>query len=75
MKTWIIVLAIVYVVLKLATIGLRNYIRNDRTERIKYYFSDGTSTLGAIHSICALLSTLTGCTCIILLLIYLLNLV
>lgn len=75
MKTWIIVLAIVFVVLKLVQQFLANYIRNDRKERIKYYYLDGATTLGVIHGIVSLLSALVGCTDLILLFIYLLNLV
>ena len=51
MKTWIIVLAIVFVVLELVKRGLANYIRNDKTERAKYYFYDGVTTLGMIYGI------------------------
>jgi hypothetical protein len=75
MKTWIIVLAIVFVILKLVQQFLANYIRNDRTERVRYYYLDGATTLGVIHGIVSLLSTLVGCTDLILLFIYLLNLV
>lgn len=45
MKTWIIVLAIVFVVLELVKRGLANYIRNDKTERVRYYFLNGATTL------------------------------
>ena len=55
MKTWIIVLAIVFVVLELVKRCLANYIRNDKTERIKYYIYDGVTTLGVIHGIVFLL--------------------
>ena len=75
MKTWIIVLAIVFVVLKLVQQFLANYIRNDRTESVKYYFLDGATTLGVIHGIVSLFCTLVGCADLILLFIYLLNLV
>ena len=75
MKTWIIVLAIVFVVLELVKMFLANYIRNDKTERIKYYFYNGVTTLGVIHGIVSLLCVLVGCTDLILLFIYLLNLV
>jgi len=73
MKTWIIVLAIVFVVLKFIQTGLKNYIKNDREESIKYYFSQGTSKLGIIHGLFWLLSTLVGCTDAILLFIYIIN--
>ena len=74
MKTWIIVLAIVFVVLELVKMFLANYIRNDKTERAKYYFYNGVTTLGVIHGIVSLLCVLVGCTDLILLLSYLLNL-
>ena len=75
MKTWIIVLAIVFVVLKLVQQFIANYIRNDKTERVKYYYLDGATTLGAIYGIVSLLCAFVGCTDLILLFIYLLNLV
>ena len=75
MKTWIIVLAIVFVVLELVKRCLANYIRNDKTERAKYYFCNGATTLGVIYGIASLLCILVGCTDLILLFIYLLNLV
>ena len=74
MKTWIIVLAIIFVVLELVKMFLANYIRNDKTERAKYYFYDGATTLGMVHGIVFLLCVLVGCTDLILLFIYLLNL-
>ena len=75
MKTWIIVLAIVFIVLELVKRGLANYIRNDKTERVRYYFLNGATTLGVIHGIVSLLCKLVGCTDFILLFIYLLNLI
>ena len=75
MKAWIIVLTIVFVVLELVKRGLANYIRNDKTERIKYYVYDGATTLGVIYGIVSLLCALVGCTDFILLFIYLLNLI
>ena len=75
MKTWIIVLAIVFVVLELVKRCLANYIKNDKTERIKYYFLNGATTLGVIHGIVSLLCVLVSCTDFILLFIYLMNLI
>ena len=75
MKTWIIVLAIVFVVLELIKRCIANYIRNDKTERIKYYFLNGATTLGVIHGIVSLLCVLVSCTDFILLFIYLMNLI
>lgn len=72
MKTWLIVLTIIFIVLKLAQLGVRNYIRNDKTERVKYYFTDGGTTLGVIHSLLSIISTLVLCTNIVLLLVYIL---
>ena len=74
MKTWIIVLSIIFVVLELVKRCLVNYIRNDKAERIKYYIHDGVTTLGVIYGIISLLCVLVGCTDLILLLSYLLNL-
>ena len=54
---------------------LANYIRNDKTERAKYYFYDGVTTLGMIYGIVFLLCVLVGCTDLILLFSYLLNLI
>ena len=73
MKIWIIVLAIVFVVLKLIQTGLKNYIKNDREESIKYYFSQGTSKLGIIHGIFWMLTVLVGSVDAILLFIYIIN--
>lgn len=72
MKTWIIVLAFVFVVLELVKRCLANYIINNKTERIKYYFYDGVTTLGVIHEIVFILCVLVGCTDLILLFSYLL---
>lgn len=73
MKTWIIALAIVFVVLKLIQTGLKNYIKNDREESIKYYFSQGTSKLGIVHSFFWILTVLVGSVDAILLFIYIIN--
>ena len=75
MKTWIIVLAIVSVVLELVKRCLANYIRNDKTERVRYYFLNGATTLGLIYGIISLLCVLVSCTDFILLFIYLMNLI
>lgn len=73
MKTWIIVLTIVFVVLKLIQTMIKNYIKNDREESIKYYFSQGTSEMGILHGIFWLLTVLVGSADAILLFIYLIN--
>lgn len=73
MKTWIIILAIVFVVLKLIQTGLKNYIKNDREESIKYYFSQGTSKLGIVYGIFWILTVLVGSVDAILLFIYIIN--
>ena len=75
MKTWIIVLTIVFVVVELVKRGLANYIRNDKTERVRYYFLNGATTLGLIHGIVSFLCVLVSCTDFILLFIYLMNLI
>lgn len=58
MKTWIIVLAITFVVLRLIREGLKNYITNDQTERARYYFLHGATTMGGIYAIFYILSKL-----------------
>jgi len=70
MKTWIIILAILFVVFKLIAKGTENYIRNDSFARAMYKMSQGTSTPGIIYSIFSILSVLAFCTDCILLLIY-----
>lgn len=73
MKTWIIVLTIVFAVLKIAEMLVRNYITNDNMERVKYYFSQGASTLGCVHGLLYLLSVLVGAADIILVIILLID--
>ena len=72
MKTWIIILVVVYLVLKFAQTFVANYIRNDETERLKYYFRDGATTLGAIHGILWVLNVLDLIAAATLILIYIL---
>ena len=73
MKTWIIVLTILFVVLKLIQTMIKNYIKNDREESIKYYFTQGTSEMGILYGIFWLLTVLVGSTDAILIFIYLIN--
>ena len=73
MKTWIIVLTIVFVVLKLIQTLLKNYIQNNKMEAFKYYYSDGGSTLGFLHGLFWLLSTLVGFADAALCLIYIVD--
>ena len=70
MKGWIIGLAIAFAVFKLTQIGLANYIRNTREEAVKYYLLQGSTTLGLLHGVFGILSTLTGVAEAILLLVY-----
>ena len=70
MKGWIIGLAIVFAVLKLAQIGVANYIRNTREEAVKYYLLQGSTTLGFIHGICGILCALILAAEAILILVY-----
>lgn len=72
MKTWIIILVVVYLVLKFSQVGVANYIRNDKTESIKYYFRNGETTLGAVHGILWVLSVLDLIAAATLILIYIL---
>lgn len=73
MKTWIIVLVIIFVILWLAKTALGNYIKNDKTESLKYYYSQGTSKLGIWYGLMALVTTLVGAADVILLFIFLIN--
>ena len=72
MKTWIIILIVIYLVLKLAQICIANYIRNDKTERLKYYFRDGVTVLGMVHGLLWLLGALDLIIASVLILIYIL---
>lgn len=73
MKTWIIILSIVFIILKLVKNFLANYIRNDKMERIKYQYTDGASPLGMAHGIISSLSSLILSADVILLIIFLLD--
>lgn len=73
MKTWIIILTIAWVVLMLISKGIENYIRNDKTERMRYYFMNGSSNLGLWHGLVYGLYKLTLWADIILVIIYILN--
>ena len=73
MKTWIIALTIVFAVLKIAGMLVRNYITNDGMERAKYYFTQGASTLGCVYGLLNLLSVLAGTADIILVIILLID--
>lgn len=73
MKTWIIILTIVYVVCKLIQTLLANYIKNDKTERIKYYYTEGRSFLVCIHGIFYLLGSLALTADVILIFILLID--
>lgn len=72
MKTWIIILVVVYLVLKFAQVCVANYIRNDKTESLKYYFHNGETTLGAVHGILWVLGVLDLIAAATLILIYIL---
>jgi len=73
MKTWIIILTIVYVVCKLIQTLLANYIRNDKTERIKYYYTEGGTPLGCFHGLFYLLSLLALTADVVLVVIFLIG--
>ena len=72
MKTWIIILVIVYLVLKFAQVCVANYIRNDKMESFKYYFRNGETTLGAVHGMLWVLGVLDLIATAALILIYIL---
>lgn len=69
MKIWIIVLSIVFILLRIVTTGIANYIKNDGLEKLKYKVLDGASTLGIWHGLLYLLGTLVGFADIVLILI------
>ena len=73
MKTWIIILTVAWVVFWVVAKGMENYIRNDHTERIRYYFMDCASNLGLWHGIVYTLYKLTLWADIILVFIYIFN--
>ena len=70
MKVWIIVLSVLFVVLRLVRQAFINYIKNDKMERLKYYFTDGTSLLGIWVGLITIISDLVAVADITLLLIY-----
>lgn len=73
MKLWIIICVIAFVVLRIIAVCLANYIKNDKTERMKYILNDGETTLGLWQGLCAFLSTLTGAAVVILFIILVLE--
>lgn len=73
MKTWIIVLTIAFIFLKLVARGFANYIRNDKEESMKYYFTSGATPLGVIHGFISFFGTLVGFADIILIIITVAN--
>ena len=73
MKTWIIILSIIFIILTLVKNFLANYIRNDKMERIKYQYTDGATNLGVAHGFVSLLSNIVLSADVILLIILLLD--
>lgn len=73
MKIWIIALTIAFILLKIIQKGIANYIRNDKDEKLKYYFSQGTSPLGLWHGLFSILCTLVGFADAILVIIVIVN--
>lgn len=69
MKIWIIVLSIVFILLRIVTTFIANYIKNDSLERTMYKVLDGASTLGIWYGFLYLLGTLVGFADIVLILI------
>lgn len=69
MKIWIIVLSIVFILLRIVTTGIANYIKNDGLEKFKYKVLDGATTLGIWHGFLYLLGTLVGFADIVLIII------
>ena len=73
MKTWIIILTIIYFVLRLICTGISNYIKNDSLEKTKYVILQGSTPLGYWYSILSIVKSLVLCTDVILALILLLD--
>ena len=69
MKIWIIVLTIVFILLWITRTFIANYIRNDKTEMLKYHYLDGASTLGIWHGVIYILDMLVGVADLILIII------
>ena len=72
MKTWIIILFVAFLVFKLVSVMCANYIRNDKTEAMKYYFTKGATVPGVLHGLFWLLSWVALGVDAVLVLIYLL---
>lgn len=70
MKTWIIILSVLVIVLYLLSRGVANYIKTDRTARVEYWLTQGTSNWGITYAIIVLLCELAFIVDIVLLLIY-----
>lgn len=75
MKIWIIVLSIVFILLRIVTTGIANYIMYDPLEKLKYKALDGASTLGVWYGFLWLLGTLVGFADVVLIIIAVVNLV
>jgi hypothetical protein len=73
MKIWIIALTIVFIILKITEKCIANYIRNDKEESMKYYFTGGVTKLGIIYGFVSIIGTLVGASDIVLFIILLLN--
>lgn len=73
MKTWIIALAIAFIVFGLVANGIKNYIKNDEHARIDYYFNHGATKLGIWYALFHILWIIALSADGILLLIFLLS--
>lgn len=73
MKTWIIILSILFIILFFIRTCVANYIKNDREERVRYYFLSGGTTLGVLHGIIYLIEKLVMFADIILIIITVVN--
>ena len=69
MKTWIIILTITYIFLRLVAKGIANYIKNDGLESLKYKVFSGASVLGIWYGFIYHLGTLVGFADIVLIII------
>ena len=73
MKTWIIILTVIYFVLRLICAGIGNYIRNNSLEKTKYVILQGSTPLGYWHALLSIIKSLVLCADVILAVILLLD--
>ena len=73
MKTWIIILTILYFALKFSCRSMSNYIKNNSEERIRYIILGGSTSLGCCYSILSIIKSLVLYVDAVLMIIFLIN--